>query len=217
MDRLNFFILILILSYCSLYSQNKYSIEANLGIISPINSSSGLLISGQLNYSLNDALQLFCNASYGSWDKYNVFYNYEYYTSENPDTGPFKTFSADDHSLASINLGSRLKLHESKIVNLLFDTQAGVSFLSFNQYKLNQVVNQETGQVDFMPDLSSLSTVNEALLSFGVGPVFEHKINSAFSLYLSTKINTMINAGDTEFISKRGTYFLVAAGFTHTI
>ena len=198
-------------------AQSKYSLEGSLGIISPINSSAGLLASGQLNYSLNDALQLFCNASYGSWDKYNIFYNYEYYTSENPDTGPFKTFSADDHSLTSINLGSRFKLHENKIINLLIDTQIGLSFLSFNKYKLNQIENQETGQIDLVPDVSSPLKINETLLSFGVGPVFERKINSSFSLYLSAKLNTMINAGDTDFISKRGTYFLVAAGFTHAI
>ncbi|MDP2364132.1 MAG: hypothetical protein Q8M94_10225, partial [Ignavibacteria bacterium] len=167
--------------------------------------------------SLTEAIQLFCNALYGSWDKYNVYYNYEYYTSENPDTGPFKTFSADDHSLVSINMGSRFKLHENKIINLLFDTQIGLSFLAFNKYKLNQLVNQENGHIDFVPDLGSPLKINETLLSFGAGPVFERKVNSSFSLYLSAKLNTMINAGDTDFISKRGTFFLVSAGFTHTI
>lgn len=217
MGRIKFFVVLFIFSGLSIYPQYNYSVEANVGVISPINSSSGLLTSAQLNYSLNDDLQIFINASYGSWDKYNIYYNYEYYTSENPDTGPFKTFSADDHSLVSINLGSRFKLHESEIINLLFDTQIGLSFFSYNQYNLNKVVNPETGQIDFVPDLSSPMKVNETLLSFGIGPVFERRINSSFSLYLSAKINAMINAGDTDFISKRGTYFLVSVGFTHII
>lgn len=212
-----FLVTYFILLYSFTYAQSKYSIEGSLGVISPINSSTGLLVSGQLNYSLTNAVQLFSNALYGSWDKYNVYYHYEYYTSEHPDTGPFKTFTADDHSLVSINLGSRFLLHENKIVNLLFDTQIGLSFFSFNKYRLNQVVNQETGQIDFVPDVNSPLKINETLLSFGVGPVFERKINSVFSLYLSAKLNTMINAGDTDFISKRGTYFIVSAGFTHMI
>jgi hypothetical protein len=212
-----FLVAFVILLYSFASAQNKYSIEGSLGVISPINSSAGLLVSGQLNYSVSEAVQLFSNAFYGSWDKYNVYYHYEYYTSEHPDTGPFKTFAADNHSLISINLGSRFILHENKIVNLLFDTQIGLSFLSFNKYRLNQVVNQETSQIDFVPDVSSPLKINETLLSFGVGPVFERKINSLFSLYISAKLNSMLNAGDNDFISKRGIYFLVSAGFTHMI
>lgn len=217
MVRLNFSLLLLTLSFYSIYPQSNYSIEGNLGVISPINSSSGLLGTGQINYALNDRLQLFFNASYGSWDRYNVFYNHEYNTSRDIEKGPFKIFSADDHSLTSINIGSRFKLHESEIINLLLDAQIGLSFFSYNNYKLNQVVNPETGQIDFVPDLNSSLKVNETLLSFGVGPIFERRINSVFSLYLSAKLNTMINARDTEFISKRGTYFLVSAGFIHLI
>lgn len=217
MGQIKFFIVLFIFSSLSIYPQNNYSIEANVGIISPINSSSGLLTSGQLNYSLKDDLQLFFKVSYGSWDKYNIYYNYDNYTSENPNNGPIKTFSADDHSLLSVNLGSRFRLHENKIINLLFDAEMGLSFFAFNQYKLDKFLNPETGQIDLRPNLSSPIKINETLLSFGLGPVFERKINTLLSLYLSVKINTMLNAGDTNFISKRGTYFLVSIGFTHTL
>lgn len=217
MFRLSFFIILFFLSISIGHPQSKYSIEANLGIISPFNSSAGLSGSGQFNYSLNDMTQLFFNASYGAWDKYNVFYEYQNYSSENPNPGPIKTFSADDHSLASINLGSRFKLHENTIINLYFDAQIGLAFFSFNKYNLNEFTNPETGQIDLIPDLSSPIKVNETLLSFGVGPVFEREINTLLSLYLSVKLNTMLNAGDTNFISKRGTYFLVSAGFKHML
>lgn len=212
------FFLVIISIYCSAtYPQNKFSVEGSAGIISPINSSAGISGSAQLNYSLNDALKLFCNASYSVWNKYNVFYEYEFFTSKNPVHHPIKTFSADDHSLVSVNLGSRFLIHENKVINLLLDTQIGLSFFSFNEYVLNEFENPETGQIDLKPDINSPLSVNETLLSFGFGPIFERKINSAISLFLSMKLNTMLNAGNTQFISKRGTYFLVSAGFTHSI
>jgi len=217
MSGIKYFIFIFVLSITLIYPQNKYSVEANLGILSPFNSSSGLSGSGQLNYSLTDETQLFFNVLYGAWDRYNVFYEYQNYTSENPNPGPIKTFSADGHSLTSINMGSRFKLHENKIINLLFDAQLGLSFFSYNKYNLDEFTNPETGQIDLRPDLSSPMRLNETLLSIGIGPIFERKINTLLSLYLSVKLNTMINAGNIEFISKRGTYFLVSAGFTHTL
>lgn len=216
--NLKLFSTIIFFLFTALYfPQSKYSIEGSLGIISPINSSAGLSTSLQLNYSLYDGLKLFFNASYSSWDRYNVFYNREYNSSVDSNPGPFKTFSSDDHSLVAINFGSRFKLHESKIINLFLDTQLGLSFFTYNNYILDQILNPETGQIDFVPNLNTRKKVNQTLFSVGVGPVFERKINSAFSLYLSAKINTMINAGETNFISKRGTYFLVSAGFTHVI
>lgn len=198
-------------------AQSKYSFEGNLGIVSPINSSSGLSGTGQINYSLNDFIKLYSGLSYSQWDKYNVFYYYEYYTSANNGSDLIKTFSSANHTLVSINLGTRFKLYENKLLNLLFDSQIGLSFFSYTNYDLVQVKNPETGQIDLVPYLSSSQKVNETLFSFGIGPVFEHNINSSLSLYLSAKINTMINAGDSGFINKKGTYFVMAAGFTHAI
>lgn len=216
MFRFKFFILLLILTYLNSYSQSKYSIEASLGIISPINSSPGLTGTAQINHFLNEDLQLFLNGLYGQWDKYNIYYMPEFYSSEFQNNGPYKTYSEDDHTLFSINLGTRFFLHENKIINLYFDAQIGISLLSYNEYDLYEI-EYPTGQIILVPDLSSAVEINETLFAFGFGPLFERKINSSFSLYLSARINTMLNAGDTELFSKRGTYFLVSAGFTHII
>jgi len=216
MVSIKYFLIVFVFSTTLLFSQNKYTVEGSIGIISPFNSSSGLTGSIQVNRSLNENLQLFLNAIYGQWDKYNIYYMPEFYSPEFQHNGPYKTYSEDDHTLFTINLGTRFFLHENKIINLFFDAQIGISLLSYNQYDLYEI-EYPTGEVVLDPDLSSAVEINETLFTFGFGPLFERKINSSFSLYLSAKINTMLNAGDTELLSKRGTYFLVAAGFTHTI
>lgn len=199
------------------FPQNKYSIEGSAGIISPINSSPGLSFSGQANYSISNSIQLFLNISFSNWDKYNLYYSKGYYTSDDNNFGPEKTFNTDDHSLISFYTGSRFKLHENKVINLFLDTQIGASYFSYNNYKLIKIIDPETGSVYISPEYATATKKNKTLLTFGVGPLFERKINSVFSLFLSAKINTMINAGGNNFISERGTYFLVSAGFTHTI
>jgi len=216
MDSIKFLAIAFVFSATLIYPQSKYTVEGSIGIISPFNSSSGLTGSVQINHSLNKNLKLFFNGLYGQWDKYNIYYVPEFYSSEFQHNGPYKTYSADNHSLLSVNLGTRFFLHENKIINLLFDAQIGLSLFSYNEYDLNKI-EYPTGQIILVPDLNSAVEVNETLFAFGFGPVFERKINSSLSLYLSAKINTMLNAGDTELLSKRGTYFLVSAGFTHTI
>lgn len=216
MGSIKYLLIAFVFSTTLHYSQNKYTVEGSIGIISPFNSSSGLTGSIQVNRSLNENLQLFLNSGYGQWDKYNIYYMPEFYSPEFQHNGPYKTYSADDHTLFTINLGTRFFLHENKIINLFFDAQIGISLLSYNQYDLYEI-EYPTGQIVLVPDLSSVVEVDETLFAFGFGPLFERKINSSFSLYISAKLNTMLNAGDTELISKRGTYFLVSAGFTHTI
>ncbi|HEX9252057.1 MAG TPA: hypothetical protein VF870_07430 [Ignavibacteriaceae bacterium] len=216
MYSIKYLVIVFVFSAALVYPQSKYKVEGSLGIISPFNSSSGLTGSLQINHSLNENLQLFLNGMYGQWDKYNIYYIPEFSSSEYQYNGPYKTYSADNHSLFSVNLGARFFLHENKIINLLFDAQIGLSMLSYNEYDLNEF-EYPTGQIVLVPDLNSAVEVNETLFALGFGPVFERKINPSLSLYLSAKINTMLNAGDTELLSKRGTYFLVSAGFTHAI
>lgn len=213
---IKYLVIAFIYSATLIYPQSKYTVEGSIGIISPFNSSSGLTGTIQLNRSLNENLQLFLNGMYGQWDKYNIYYVPEFSSSEYQYNSPYKTYSADNHSLFSVNLGTRFFLHENKIINLFFDAQIGLSLLSYNEYDLYEF-EYPTGQIILVPDLSSAVEVNETLFAVGFGPVFERKINSSFSLYLSAKLNTMLNTGDTELFSKRGTYFLVSAGFTHTI
>ena len=199
------------------FPQSKYSIEGSAGIISPMNSSPGLSFSGQANYSVSSSIQLFLNVSLSNWDKYNFYYSRVYHSSDDRNFGPEKTFIADDHSLISFYAGSRFKLHENKVINLYFDIQFGLSSFSYNNYNLVKIVDPETGRVFIYPENANSKRNNETLLTLGAGPIFERKINSKLSLFISAKISTMINAGNYDFISQRGTYSLVSAGFTHVI
>ena len=66
MGSIKYLLIAFVFSTTLHYSQNKYTVEGSIGIISPFNSSSGLTGSIQVNRSLNENLQLFLNGGYGN-------------------------------------------------------------------------------------------------------------------------------------------------------
>jgi hypothetical protein len=147
----------------AIFAQDSYSIQLNGGIVIPMSSSNGLISSVQVNYSLNPNIQFYIYSGYSAWDRYNVVYHEEYSAVQKKQL--FNSYSADNHILIPVYIGSRINFHTNKIFTSYLNIEMGYSHLSYNNYKNLREVDSGTGEIlSYYVDQSSkkeISSINK--------------------------------------------------------
>ncbi len=200
-----FFSIVLIAALGTISAQDYNSLQVNGGIILPRSSSNGFTLSVQYNYSLNDAVHFYVYSGYSYWDKFKVRYLEDYTSLQN--TNHFETYSADEHSLVPVYVGGSINLHNNKIFTAFATVEGGFSHLSYNRYKIDKIVDSETGVVTtYKPDLSTGQKINENLWGIGLGFGLFHQIADDMNLVFTFKVNSSLNSSYYKFLSNHATY-----------
>ncbi|MGB8316901.1 MAG: hypothetical protein WCE54_02165 [Ignavibacteriaceae bacterium] len=195
-------------------AQNNHSIQINGGVISPMSSSKGLSIYLQYNYYLNKQIILYTYTGYSAWDKYKIKLpdNRPFYSGIVPKY--FNSYSADDHILIPIYLGSRINFYSNNLFTPFINFEIGYSYLSYNSYDQQEEINPETGEtVGYYPDNTTKKANRENLFGVGIGAGLSHQISENIDLLLSFKLNSYVNENYNGLFSTQGTYTAFIAGF----
>ncbi len=212
---ISLFIIGLIISP-TILAQDSNSFQVNGGIIIPMSSSKGLTTSIQYNYSLNDEFQFYIYSGFSFWDKFNVSFIEDYSTVQKQTH--FSTFSADDHILIPIFIGSKINFHTDKFFTTFASIEIGFSHLSYNSYKVERILSSESGAViDYKPDLSSTQKIDENLFGVGAGLGLSHKITDYMNLIFSFKLNSNFTSSFYKFLNSQGTYTTFVLGVNFEI
>ena len=215
----SFFLSLIIISIIFskiILAQDSNSIQVNGGIIMPMSSSKGLTTSFQFNYSFNPQIQFYIYSGYSSWDKFKVVFHQEF--SEVQKKQYFNSYSADEHILIPLYLGSRINLHTNKLFTSFLNVEIGYSYLSYNSYEQWKSINPETGEVlSYHPNTLTKKVNKENLFGFGVGAGISHPMTNNLDLILSFRLNSYINSNYYGLFSTRGTYTMFLAGFNFNI
>lgn len=200
-----FFSIVLMTASGPVSAQDDNSLQVNGGLIIPRTSSNGFTSSLQYNYSLNDAVHFYIYSGYSFWDKFKVRYLEDYSSFQN--INQFETYSADEHTLIPVYVGGSINLHTNKIFTAFASVEAGFSRLSYNRYKVDRIVDSETGEVTtYKPDLSTRQKINENLFGIGLGFGLFHPLAENINLVLTFKINSSLNSSYYKFLSNHATY-----------
>ncbi|VAX29037.1 hypothetical protein MNBD_IGNAVI01-3040 [hydrothermal vent metagenome] len=197
-------------------AQESNSIQINGGLIFPKSSSKGLTGLVQFNYPLNEQIYLYAYSGYSSWDKYYVVFREDY--SEIQKKQLFKTYSADDHTLIPVYIGSTINLNTNDFFTFYVTVEAGYAYLHYNSYDNWKSVDPETGEVlGYFVDGASRKEITENLFGIGVGAGISHPMGDNLNLIFSFKLNSYLNSSYYGFLSTQGTYTMFLAGISFNI
>jgi opacity protein-like surface antigen len=203
--------------FCStLSAQDSYSIQINGGLVSPMSSSNGLIGTAQFNYPVSSKISLYIYSGYSSWNKYTDYYREDF--SQIQKQTLFNAYSADDHTLIPVYIGSKINFHTNSFFTAFLNLELGYSFISYNSYDIQKSVNIETGQVlNYYTDLSSKKRINESVFGVGIGGGISHPITERLNLILSYKFNSYANSDYPGLFSTKGIYSAFLVGFNYNI
>lgn len=198
------------------FAQHSNSIQINAGIIMPMNSSKGLTGLVQYNYHLSSDVNLFVYTGYSVWDQFRVTFLEDY--SEVQKQIKFQSYSADDHKMIPFYIGGRMNLHSNKVFTSFISLEIGYSYLTYNSYQNQKIINPETGEVlGYNIDTFSKKEIKENLFGIGIGAGLLHPISEKLNLVFSYKLNSYTSSSYKGLFSTRGTYSQFLAGFGFVI
>lgn len=199
-----------------IYAQDSNSIQFNGGIVMPMSSSKGFNTSIQYNYHFSNNIQFYIYSGYSSWDKYNIIILEDWSTVQKQTL--FNSYSADNHILIPVYIGSRINFHTNKLFTSYVTFEIGYSHLSYNYYGIKKEINPITGEVlAYNVDLNTKKEMNENLLGIGAGVGLSHQIMENINIVLSFKLNSHLNSKYYSFLSSQGTYTAFNLGFNINI
>jgi hypothetical protein len=197
-------------------AQEQYSIQINGGLIAPMSSSKGFTGLAQLNYTITPNISLYIYSGYSGWDQHKVVYHEDYSTIQKEQY--FDSYSADEHTLIPVYVGSKIHLLTNKLFTSFINVELGYSHLSYNSYDNWKSVEPATGKVlGYFVDRSSKKEIKEDLFGVGVGLGFSHPITEKMNLILSLKLNSYVSKNYYGLFSTGGTYTNYLLGFEYTI
>ena len=208
---------VLIVSEVSL-PQSPNSVQINGGIISPMSSSKGLTGTIQYNYLLNPIIKFYAYTGYSAWDKHKIKFpdNRMFYSGYGPKY--FDSYSADDHILIPFYLGTKINFSTTKFFTSYVNFEIGYSYLSYNSYEQQKVMEPVTEEViGYHPDESTKKENQESLFGVGIGAGLSYPISESLDLLLSFKLNSYVNENYYGLFSARGTYTTFTAGFNFNL
>ena len=201
--------------FCStLSAQDQISIQINGGMITPFSSTNGFVGTAQFNYPVSSKINLYIYSGYSSWDQYIEYF--DEIPSQIQRITIFNAYSADDHTLIPIYIGSKINFHTNPLFTAFINFELGYSFISYNSYDILKSVNSATGQVlDYYTDQSSKKRINERVFGVGIGGGFYRPLTNNLSLILSYKFNSYANSSYQGLFSRKGVYsaFLLGVNF----
>jgi len=211
----------LIISICiilcsTLSAQDPISIQINGGLISPMSSTNGYIGSAQFNYSVSPKISLYIYSGYSSWNKHTEYFREDF--SQIQKQTLFNAYSADDHTLIPVYIGSKINFHSNSLFTAFLNFELGYSFLSYNSYNINKSIGIETGVVQgYFTDLSSKKRINESVFGVGIGGGISHPITERLNLILSYKFNSYANSNYPGLLSTKGIYSAFLVGLNYNI
>lgn len=199
----------------NLPAQESNSLQVSGGIISPMSSSHGLSGTLQFNYSINPDINFYVYSGYASWDNHYLKYHEDYSPIQHQQY--FKIAAESNHTMIPVYFGARWKFHTIKLFSSFIEIEAGYTNLDFVEYKIDKIVNPETGEVVYQRDGTIQYDKNEDLLGIGIGAGLSHPITNNFNLIFEFKLNSHINSDYYGLFSTRGTYTRFIGGFSFNI
>jgi len=197
-------------------AQDSYSIQINGGLISPMSSSNGFVGTAQFNYPVSSKISLYIYSGYSSWDKYTDYYREDYSPTQKQTL--FNAYSADDHSLIPVYIGSKINFHSNSIFTAFLNFELGYSFISYNSFDIQKSVNAVTGAVlSYYTDQSSKKRIDESVFGIGIGGGLSHPISERLNLILSYKFNSYANSDYPGLFSTKGIYSAFLVGLNYNI
>lgn len=206
-------LLTILVMFGATQAQEKFSLQINSGIISPLAASVGFSSSIQLNYSLSDNIFLYLSTGYSRWGNFNETFMIEH--SEIQTVTNFRCCIEDNHTLISVYLGTRINIHKGKLFNSFVNVEAGYSYFKYNRYNGAQKIDETTGAVlYYYKDESTKKESNENVFGLGIGGGIFRSITDNINIMLAYKLNSHINSTYYGFFNNRGTYSTVTFGVT---
>lgn len=197
-------------------SQKSNSFQVTGGMITPINSSKGLVGLIQYNYSLNEKYVIYIYSGYSVWDKYRI--NIRVDGSQTQKSLEVQSYSSSDHKLIPLYLGTKINIHTNKLFTSYLNFEAGYSLLTYKSYTNTKLLDPTTGEiVGYSVSQSPQKEEQEELFGIGVGIGLSRQITNNSSLLLATNLNSFLNPDKYGLLSAKGTYLMVLAGFNFYI
>ncbi len=201
-----------------IYSQGKFSLQMDGGIISPFSASNGLSINLQANYSINSTFNLYLYSGVSKWNKNKIVFwdygktnPYSYIVIRN-----FNSYSEDNHLLIPFYFGGSFNLHINKILTPFLIVEIGYSYLGFYSYENSKVVNPENGITEYYyPDKSTRKYNREDLFGTGVGGGLSLPVSRTINLIALIKLNSFVNNKYNGLFSRNGMYITFTAGLNY--
>jgi hypothetical protein len=203
------------------FSQSKFSLQLDGGLISPISSNAGVSFNLQANYSINSTVNLYMYSGVSGWSRNKVVF--WAYGRTNPSAigfgvRNFNSYSEDSHLLIPFYIGSTFNFHLNKLVTPFLAIEIGYSYLSFYSFTNNKVVNPISGITEyFYPDKSTRKINRENLFGAGVGGGFTLPITGTMDVIVLIKLNSFVNNGYNGFLTTKGTYITYSTGLNYQL
>lgn len=179
----------------------------------PMNSSKGLFTTVQYNYQFNSTFQFYLSGGYVSWDQYKISLRTDF---PYPQQQVYSSYTADDHVMIPINIGTRINLHTNSWFTSFLNFEAGYYHLSYNKFT-NYIARDPQGLIiGFYANMPGTKVV-ENLLGFGIGAGISHPINKNLAMVFAYKLNSFANMNGHAILTTRTTYSTVTAGFDYNI
>ncbi len=197
------------------FAQESPSFRINGGMIYPKGSSTGLSGLIQFNYPLNEKISFYLYTGSSVWDKKKSMYMKDFATNDNEMI--LHSYSADDHSLVPVYIGSSFNMHTNNFCTAFLNVELGYSYLSFNSYNYELYKHPETGEVlGFYADQKTRKNVTQNLVGLGLGAGISHPMTDDVDLTITFKLNNVLNANNWLF-NYEGTYTMLLAGLNFNI
>lgn len=195
-----FFLLLSLL----VFPQQKISTQLQGALISPFEARKGVGGTVTLNYHINEKFDIYGYSGLLYWNDNNLRYNGRgnYFESVSDEK---------DHYLVPVLLGARYNGKNETSWFPFVETEAGLSFLSYEKGTIYEIINPETGDVERL-QLRNINEKEEVFISVGVGAGLHHQINDWFGMELGMNVNSNFNE-DNPFFKGSLTYIAIYWGF----
>lgn len=205
--------LLILFSFIDVFAQKENSIQLNAGLLYPRSSSNGFSTFVQYNYDFNNNVGIYIYTGYSSFDKFKISYISEATLTQNEKI--FSSYSADDHFMIPVYLGTSIRLNTNKLFTSFVDVELGYTYFSYNSYNNIIVRDNENGDVtSYEVDLSSRKEVTDNLFGIGLGFGLLRPLSEKLDIVLSYKLSSNFNSGEFGLFSARGTYSTIYLGLS---
>ncbi len=211
--KVNVICVLFLFTIIDVFAQNENSIQLNAGLLYPRSSSNGFSTFIKYNYDFSSGMDFYIYTGYSSFNKFKVTYISEATETQNEQL--FSSYSADEHIMIPVYLGTAIKLHTNKLFTTFIDVELGYTYLNYNSYDNYAVTDDENGDVvSYEADISSKKEITDNLFGIGLGFGLLRPLTEKLDIILSYKLNSNFNSGEFGIFSARGTYYTIYVGLS---
>lgn len=188
-------ILIFVLS-SYIFPQESNSIQFYGGMVSPVNSQTGVSGIFQYNHQFGDKLSYYTYTGIFWWDRNNV----HYLSSSANDAYWKKTYSEEDHFIIPVYAGIKYFFHNSSSFNPYFMAELGTGYFTYNSFNLLLNASADP-EGTIIASQSNKTRKNDFFFGAGFGIGILHNLDSSFQFSMEIKITTIKSSQHNLFSS----------------